>query len=160
MGALYGEFKEKIRFGIVCPWFADTAIVPVPVKLVMAGLPLTPVDRIGGAIFKAATDSNPESNGGVYTLPDEGDVFRIDRPDLRLDKGVYKMLNDRVDFLRSLDKRGRRTVAIIKDVTKILGPKIFWFGLTAAIGVLAWYRAGDQLLPLLDHLGINIAGSH
>jgi len=22
MGSLYGEFNEKIRFGIVCPWFA------------------------------------------------------------------------------------------------------------------------------------------
>ena len=71
----------------------------------MAGLPLTPVDRIGGAIFKAATDSNPVSNGGVYTLPDEGEIFRIDRVDLRLDKGVYRMINDRVDFLRRFVQR-------------------------------------------------------
>ncbi|KIJ49688.1 hypothetical protein M422DRAFT_28053 [Sphaerobolus stellatus SS14] len=160
MSSLHGQYNDRIRFGIVCPWFADTAIVPTAVKLFMAGIPLTPIARVGGAIFKAATDRNPASNGGVYTLPDEGEVFRIDRPALRLDKGVYKMINDRADVLRRLERRGTRTAAVIKDVTRIIGPKLFSMRLIVAIAVLAWYRATlvvPFLVPFLKWAGINFS---
>lgn len=63
----------------------------------MAGMPLTPVWRIGGAIFKAATDMDPRTNGAVYTLPDDGETFRLDHAQLRLDEGLYKILNDRTE---------------------------------------------------------------
>ncbi|KAF8588705.1 NAD(P)-binding protein [Ramaria rubella] len=103
MGSLYGQFKDEIRFGIVCPFFADTPIVPTAIKLFMAGIPLTPISRIGATILKAATDTDPKSNGAVYTLPDHGDTFRVDRGQLSLDAGVYKLLNDRVAATFRLD---------------------------------------------------------
>jgi hypothetical protein len=121
MGSVYGEFKDTIRVGIVCPWFAgwpyhsacsfivlltiivDTAIVSTGLKVFMAGIPLTPISRIGGAIFKAATDVDPETNGAIYTLPDHGETFRLNRAQLHLHEGVYKLLNDRAQLvLRSV----------------------------------------------------------
>ena len=54
---------------------------------------MTPITRIAGAIFLAATDEE-ETGGSVYTLPDEREVFRIPFEDV--DQGVYKLLNDRV----------------------------------------------------------------
>ena len=77
----------------------DTAIVPIQVKVLMAGIPLTPVSRIGAAIFSAATDTDPLTNGAVWTLPDDGPVLRIDRAQLRLNQGVYKLINDRIEAI-------------------------------------------------------------
>jgi len=54
------------------------------------------------------------------------------------------------------EKRGVRTAAIIRDIIKILGPKIFWLGLTIAVGVLAWYRTSNLLQPLLERIGISL----
>lgn len=76
---------------------ADTRLMDTTNRLFMAGMPLTPVPRIGGAIFKAATDADPETNGAVYTLPDDGEIFRLDHAQLRLDEGFYKLLNDRTE---------------------------------------------------------------
>jgi len=159
MASLYREFQDRIRLGVVCPWFADTAIVPTAVKLFMAGLPLTPIDRIGGAIFKAATDQDPVSNGGVYILPDEGDVFRIDRADFQLNKGVYKLINDRVDVLRSADRRGQYIIAVLKDIMKILGSKLLWLSLSAVVGFLAWKKSGEFIKTLFQQSGIRLPGS-
>lgn len=71
----------------------DTAIVPTAMKVFMAGIPLTPVPRISGAIFLAATDATPDTNGAVYVLPDEGEVFRV--PHVQLNEGVYALINNR-----------------------------------------------------------------
>lgn len=49
--------------------------------------------------MKAATDANPNTNGAVYTLPDHGETFRLDREQLALDTGVYKLLRDRAESL-------------------------------------------------------------
>lgn len=73
--------------------FADTDILHVGVKAFLAGIPLVPVPRIAGAIFNAATDPSPETDGSAYTLPDDGPVFRIEKPSLT--EGVYKMINQR-----------------------------------------------------------------
>lgn len=75
----------------------DTAIVPAVVKIFMAGIPLTPVPRIAGAIFLAATDATPGTNGAVYTLPDDREVFRITNVDLN--EGVYALINARAERL-------------------------------------------------------------
>ena len=77
----------------------DTPIVSSGFKLFMAGIPLTPIARIGGAIFKAATDVDPETSGGVYTIPDHGETFRLNRAQLRLYEGVYKLINDRARYV-------------------------------------------------------------
>jgi len=71
----------------------DTGIVPVMVKVAMAGIPLTPVDRVAGAIFYAATDPDMETSGCTWLLPDGGYVFRLNREELK--HGVYEMIDAR-----------------------------------------------------------------
>lgn len=86
---------EGIRVGIIHPWFADTAIVPIYVKVALAGIPLTPIDRVAGAIFYAATDPDMETSGCPWLLPDDGYVFRLEREHLK--EGVYKMIDSRTE---------------------------------------------------------------
>lgn len=82
-----------IRVGVIHPWFADTAIVPSYVKVALAGIPLTPVTRIAGAIVCAATDSDMETSGCPWLLPDDGYVFRLEKEELK--EGVYGMIDAR-----------------------------------------------------------------
>ena len=72
----------------------DTSILGLPVKLLLAGIPLTPVPRIAGAIFRAATDPDFATSGCPWVLPDDGPVIRVEKEALRA--GVYDMLSDRV----------------------------------------------------------------
>ena len=62
--------------------------------MMLAGLPLTPVPRIAGAIFRAATDPDLKTSGCPWVLPDDGPVIRIEKEALRA--GVYLMLNNRI----------------------------------------------------------------
>ena len=63
-------------------------------KLMLAGLPLTPVPRIAGAIFRAATDPDLKTSGCPWVLPDDGPVIRVEKEALRT--GVYEMLANRI----------------------------------------------------------------
>lgn len=73
---------EGCHISIVCPWFAgmvqnwfcmdclananndlDTAILPAAFKVIMAGIPMVPVERVASAIFRAASDRDPKTNG-------------------------------------------------------------------------------------------------
>ena len=105
---------DNIRIAAIHPWFAgkymhlspplalppdptrfeDTAILGLPLKLMLAGIPLTPIPRIAGAIFRAATDPDLKTSGCPWVLPDDGPVIRVEKESLRA--GVYQMLNDRV----------------------------------------------------------------
>lgn len=78
--------------------FADTAIVPIPVKLVLAGIPLTPVSRVAGAIFFAATDVDPKTNGAAWLLLDDGPVFMVPKEEFK--QGVYGMIDARANSAR------------------------------------------------------------
>ena len=96
MRSLHPILEAKgIRVGCVHPFFADTAIVPLPVKLAMAGIPLTPVSRIAGAYFCAATNPDWSTNGSAWLLLDNGPVFMLPKEEFKM--GVYKMLDDRVN---------------------------------------------------------------
>lgn len=75
---------------------ADTALVSTGTKAFMAGIPLTPISRIGGAIFKAVTDVDPDTNGAVYAIPDHRETFRLNHAQLHIHEGVYKLINKRV----------------------------------------------------------------
>jgi hypothetical protein len=57
-------------------------------------MPLTPVARVAGAIFRAASDPDPTTSGCPWLLPDDGPVLLLEKESLR--EGVYTMLNDRV----------------------------------------------------------------
>ena len=73
----------------------ETAILSPIDQLMSAGLPKAPVERVAGAMFLAATDTDPDTNGAVYCLPDEREVFLI--PYIDLQDGLYKLLKKRVD---------------------------------------------------------------
>ena len=74
--------------------FVDTGIVPLVARIALAGIPMTPIERIAGAIVLCATDPDPETNGLPWLLPDEGPVYRLSREELV--EGVYDMVNKRV----------------------------------------------------------------
>jgi hypothetical protein len=78
---------------------SDTGIVPVPVKVFLAGIPKPPVSRIAGAIFYAATDRDEKSSGSAWLLVDDGPVFLV--PKEQFKQGVYKMIDERANAVRA-----------------------------------------------------------
>jgi len=60
----------------------------------LAGLPLTPIPRIAGAVFRAATDPDVATSGCPWVLPDDGPVILVEKEALRL--GVYELLEKRL----------------------------------------------------------------
>jgi len=127
---------EGIRISIVCPWFADTAILPPAFKVLMAGIPMVPVERVAGAIFRAASDKDPKTNGASYTLPDDGQVYLI--PDLNIDEGVYGRLSDRAKGLKSFVDSIKTSVALTK---MFVGSKFFKLILGAGVGYASYQVA-------------------
>ena len=85
--------SQGIRVATIHPWFADTALVPTIVKVFLAGIPLTPIERVAGAIVYAATDPDMETSGCTWLLPDDGYVFRLEREQLK--EGVYRLIDAR-----------------------------------------------------------------
>jgi hypothetical protein len=72
----------------------DTSILQLPMKVILAGLPLTPVPRIAGAVFRAATDPDMAASGCPWVLPDDGPVIRVEKEALRT--GVYEAISQRM----------------------------------------------------------------
>ncbi|KAI0042899.1 hypothetical protein FA95DRAFT_1609818 [Auriscalpium vulgare] len=135
--------RNKVRVATIHPWFADTNILPFPVKLALAGIPLTPVDHIAAAIFYAATDPDPKTNGLPWVLPDEGPVFRLDRE--RLTLGVYGLLNQRVRRLTTFSANARLYVLLVRDLTRLFFGKgilaivlLFGFAYELRSGLVEW----------------------
>jgi hypothetical protein len=114
--------EDNIRLAAIHPWFAgkghppltpptranvchvsefkflkkneDTSILGLPEKIFLAGLPLTPVPRIAGAVFRAATDPDIATSGCPWVLPDDGPVIRVEKEALRT--GVYDAISRRM----------------------------------------------------------------
>jgi len=58
-------------------------------------MPMTPVvERVAGAIFRAATDPDRATSGCPWMLPDDGPVLLLKKEVLH--EGMYEMLNKRV----------------------------------------------------------------
>ena len=72
----------------------DTSILQLPMKIILAGLPLTPVPRIAGAVFRGATDPDIATSGCPWVLPDDGPVIWVEKEVLRT--GVYKAISQRM----------------------------------------------------------------
>jgi len=119
-----------IRVGVIHPFFVDTTIVPIGVKVAMAGIPLTPVERVAGAIFYAATDPDMETSGCPWLLPDDGYVFRLDREQLK--EGVYEMIGARTRAAMAGAQGIKHAFAIVHDLWRILGKQIILFGAVVA----------------------------
>ncbi|KAI0043269.1 NAD(P)-binding protein [Auriscalpium vulgare] len=127
--------RDNVRVATIHPWFADTNILPFVVKLALAGIPLTPVDRIAAAIFYAATDPDPETNGLPWLLPDEGPVFRVDREQLTL--GVYGLMDQRVKRLGTFAENVKLSVLLVRDLIKLF----FGKSIVAIVPLLAFAYA-------------------
>lgn len=80
-----------IIFIIIC---SDTNIIDWKSRALTVGMPMTPVERVAGAIFRAATDPDRATSGCPWMLPDDGPVLLLKKE--VLDEGVYEMLNKRV----------------------------------------------------------------
>ncbi|KAI0248422.1 hypothetical protein BJV78DRAFT_1276578 [Lactifluus subvellereus] len=125
--------EDNIRIAVIHPWFADTSILGLPVKLLLAGLPMTPVPRIAGAVFRAATDPDAATSGCPWVLPDDGPVIRVEKEALRA--GVYEMLDARIrrrtSFLRAIED----SVRFFCDLGRIFRPALLVVVPATLVGV-------------------------
>ncbi|KAG7446651.1 NAD(P)-binding protein [Guyanagaster necrorhizus] len=145
MRSLHPDFAEQdIRISVVSPFFADTPIVALPIKLLLAGIPLTPVTRIVGAIFYSATDPDPDSNGSAWLLLDDGPVFQVSKEDFKL--GVYKVLDDRINSLQKGVTGLVYYSRLVKDVIRLLKAPLT----LTLLGGLIWHQQNSirQLVHL------------
>ncbi|XP_006460744.1 hypothetical protein AGABI2DRAFT_203925 [Agaricus bisporus var. bisporus H97] len=129
---------QGVRVGVIHPFFADTAIVPLPVKVALAGIPLTPVPRIAGAIFHAATNPDPETNGCAWLLLDDGPVFRIKPEEFK--QGVYGMIDNRANAALQVAKGLRHYYRVGRDLWRIFGKQLVVLGIGAVLAKVAWDR--------------------
>lgn len=125
---------EGIRIAVIHPFFAPTAIVPLPVKIALAGIPKTSVERIAGAIFRSSTDPDLSTSGCPWLLPDHGDVFRLDREEMK--EGVYHLINQRTKRAIAGVQGVRMWIATVKDLFHLLGRPVL---LIVAAAFLANY---------------------
>ncbi|GLB37816.1 putative enoyl-(Acyl carrier protein) reductase [Lyophyllum shimeji] len=132
MRSLYPEFHlRNIRIACIHPFFADTAIVPTPIKVFLAGIPLASIPRIAGSIIHAATDPDPDTNGSAFLLNDDGPVFRVPREEFKM--GVYKMIDDRANALLKGATGARYYARVLRDLVRVFRRPM----LVAALGVAA-----------------------
>jgi len=129
------ELKD-IRVGSIHPFFADTGIVPVSLKIILAGIPKTPVARVAGAIFYAATDTDQKSSGSAWLLVDDGPVFMI--PKEQFKQGVYKMIDDRANAGRAVRTSITGWYLFARDVWHVTGNAVIAIGLGVALAKIAW----------------------
>ena len=71
----------------------DTGLLNILDRVMIAGIPLLPVERVGGAIILAATDRNMSTTGAAWLLPDGGPLLRLGKDVVR--GGVYDVIADR-----------------------------------------------------------------
>jgi hypothetical protein len=87
-------FYLLTSFCFFSPQCAETNIIDMKTKALILGMPMTPVERVAGAIFRAATDPDPATSGCPWVLPDDGPVLLLKKEVLH--EGVYEMMNNRV----------------------------------------------------------------
>ncbi|KAH9955629.1 hypothetical protein BC827DRAFT_1261991 [Russula dissimulans] len=86
--------KDNIRTACIHPWFTETNLLDWKLRTLIAGIPMTPVERVARAVFRAATDPDPATSGCAWLLPDDGPVLLLEKEEMR--EGVYDTLNRRV----------------------------------------------------------------
>lgn len=138
---------DNIRINTIHPWFAETSILDLPVKLMLAGMPMTPVPRVAGAIFRAATDPDFSTSGCPFVLPDDGPVIRVEKEALRA--GVYKMLDDRVRRAASIAATVKFWARLVRDLSRIFRPVLLIGVPVAGLGVGIAVRRGLITLPTI-----------
>jgi len=111
---------KDIRTACIHPWFTETNIIDIKTKALTLGMPMTPVERVAGAIFRAATDPDPATSGCPWVLPDDGPVLLLKKEVLR--EGVYEMLNNRVARIQSFSSTLTFWLAVFRDLGSLLHP--------------------------------------
>ncbi|KAG8829958.1 hypothetical protein FRC17_005720 [Serendipita sp. 399] len=130
--SLTEDFKNvNIRTAVITPWFIETPILPKATLAILAGIPKTPLHRVAGAIVNAAMDPDWNTNGAMYTLPDEEKVFRVDRQELG--SSVYKLLNDRINGIVRIQSKFRYYVETLQDLFILLAPHLTIIGFVGPI---------------------------
>ncbi|KAF9484424.1 NAD(P)-binding protein [Pholiota conissans] len=137
MRSLHPIMETKgIRVVCIHPFFADTAIVPTSVKLVLAGIPLTPVFRVARAIFHGASDVDMKTSGSSYLLLDNGPVFMVPKDEFK--EGVYKMIDNRANAATAVLIGVKAWAFFFRDVWRITGPFILRVIVTVVLAKIAW----------------------
>jgi hypothetical protein len=128
---------------------SDTGIVPLSVKLILAGIPRTPVPRIAGAIIYLATNPDPATNGSAWLLTDDGPVFMVPKEEFKM--GVYKMIDDRKN---SLLKCVLYSAFLVEKHDSIVLPKLY----RIATGISSYSNAFYQVLVYLWVIPLILGG--
>ncbi|KAG5646240.1 hypothetical protein DXG03_004067 [Asterophora parasitica] len=137
MRSLYPSFYRKnIRIACIHPFFADTAIVPVAVKVFLSGIPLATVPRIAGAIIHAATNTDPATNGCAILIHDDGPPFLVAREEFKF--GVYKMIDDRANALLNLEAGATYYAHLFGDLLRTLSKPVLVAGLVGGAAKATW----------------------
>ncbi|KAF8070808.1 hypothetical protein FPV67DRAFT_1043792 [Lyophyllum atratum] len=153
MRSLYPEFHlQNIRIACIHPWFADTAIVPIPLKLLLAGIPLASIPRIGGAIIHAATNPDPDTNGSAFLLNDDGPVFMVPREEFKM--GVYKMIDDRANAVLKGAAGAAYYARLVRDLVRILGKPVVITALVVGAAKVAWDHRELGLRYLRNYMSL------
>ncbi len=97
----------------------DTAIVSIPAKVLLAGIPKVPIPRISKAIIHCATSNDETTSGGMWILPDGEEVFLVRKGQRELTEGVYKMLNQRLATIFRSVSNAQYYAEILKDLFKV-----------------------------------------
>ncbi|KAK0476819.1 hypothetical protein IW261DRAFT_1637339, partial [Armillaria novae-zelandiae] len=95
MRSLYPDLEHKdIRTAVISPFFSlsdNDSFVEVSPK----GLSLSPIARVAGSIFHAATNPEKETNGRAWLIRDDGPLYMVPREDLN--EGVFRAYNKRIN---------------------------------------------------------------
>ncbi|KAJ8516603.1 hypothetical protein ONZ45_g6104 [Pleurotus djamor] len=143
MRALYPIISsDNIRIGSIHPFYADTNILSLRTKLVLAGIPKVPVSRIAGAILHVATRTSPESNGSAWLLTDDGPVFQV--PQEQFKEGVYKLIDQRANRIRKVAGTLASMYNLTRDLWRICGKQVSIL-VVAAIIARALYGARTRI---------------
>ncbi|PFH49765.1 hypothetical protein AMATHDRAFT_76024 [Amanita thiersii Skay4041] len=137
MRSLHTSFAlQDIRIACIHPFFADTAIVPFPMKVVLAGIPLATLPRIAGAIFCSASHPDPGTSGNAWLILDDGPVFMVPKEELKL--GVYGMIDKRANALLKTASGVGYYVRVVRDLGHLLGKQFLYLSLGAVVAGLGW----------------------
>jgi len=129
--------RDNIRTGCIHPWFTDTNLLDWKLKTLVAGIPLTPVERVARAIFYAATDPDPATSGCTWLLPDDGPVLLLEKEEMR--GGVYDMLNQRVRRIINFRTSVLSWWALFCDMGRVLRPVLISGGVVGLGLATAFY---------------------
>jgi len=129
---------DNIRIAVIHPWFADTSILELPVRLLLAGIPLTPIPRIAGAVFRAATDPDMSTSGCPWVLPDDGPVVRVEKEALRA--GVYELLNRRLRRTNGFARAVWDWARLVCDLERIFRPVLLVGAIPAVLLAVTYSR--------------------